>query len=115
MDMYSSNEVQFEQNGVVVPMSPPINIKVKKAKRHSERSSFDEAALAEFFKEAKYPRESTVIVERDAVNLLFESYAARMKQLPKETQSFVKLQMSQIFFNAENPTMQMPISELPQP
>ena len=37
-----------------------------------------------------------------------------MEKLPQKIQSFVQLQISQIFINAENPTLQMQITPLPQ-
>jgi len=106
----------IEENDFVSMSSPStFNFKVTKAKRPIEENSFNEVALDEFFKKAKQPRKIPTVLERDPINLLFESYAARMKQLPKEIQSYVNLQMSQIFFNAENPQMQIPIAQLPQP
>ena len=48
--------------------------------------------------------------QRDAEDLLMESYAIRMKQLSEKKKSLIRLQLSQIYFDAENPHMQIPIS-----
>ena len=51
-------------------------------------------------------RKDTELTRRDLLTskssdeLLFASYAERLKALPRDMQSYVKLQMSQIFFNA---------------
>ena len=46
--------------------------------------------------------------------LLFNQYAIRLEKLPKEVQNFVQLQISQIFFNAENPNFP-PVAIAPLP
>lgn len=52
--------------------------------------------------------------ESDTVQLLFERYALRMKKLHDEIQTFVQLQLSQIFFNAENRNLPtVPVTQLP--
>ena len=43
----------------------------------------------------------------------FENCALRMKALPPQVKSFLQLQISQLFFNAENPNLQVPITPLP--
>ena len=53
--------------------------------------------------------------ERSAQQLLFDSYAFRTEKLPIHIQSLLQLQLSQLFFNAENPNMpQVPITPLVQ-
>ena len=121
------NPIDLEGSKAIVSMcSSPIKIKVRNAKRPLEikpkpveakpKPIIDEDELNGFLA-PKRTRESfsiPTVSEYDPINLLFESYAARMKELPKQIQSYVHLQMSQIFFNAENPRMQMPISRLPE-
>ena len=46
--------------------------------------------------------------------LLFNQYAIRLEKLPKEIQNFVQLQISQIFFKAENPNFP-PVAIAPLP
>ena len=53
---------------------------------------------------------------RDADDMFFDSCALRCKKLPATTRSFLQLQVSQLFFNAENPHMpQVQITPLPPP
>ena len=49
-----------------------------------------------------------------AEEAFFESCAFRMKRLPLQTRSFLQLQISQLFVNAENPGLPpVPITPLP--
>ena len=51
---------------------------------------------------------------KDADDMFFDSCALRFKKLPATTRSFLQLQVSQLFFNAENPQMpQVQITPLP--
>ena len=52
----------------------------------------------------------------DETLILFDSYAVRIRKLPEHIQIFVKLLVSQIFFNADNPCGPfITITLLPQP
>ena len=77
-----------------------------------------EIALTEFIHESRKNRardENVAGAERDPEQLLFDSFALRMKKLPKQVQSFIQLQISQLFFNAENPDLPpIPITPLPR-
>lgn len=76
-----------------------------------ETSSIEDA-LVNFINESRNNSGNT---ETDSDDLLFMNYAKRTKTLPKEVQTFIKLQMSQLFFNVENRSgIQIPITPLPQ-
>ncbi len=52
--------------------------------------------------------------EKTVEEVFFETCILRMKKLPSTTKSFVQLQISQLFINAENPHLpQIPITPLP--
>ena len=71
------------------------------------------ACLLEESKKARKEIERHLNEKRSVADAYFESCALRMEKLPQEMQSFVQLQISQIFINAENPTLQLPITPLP--
>ena len=50
---------------------------------------------------------------KTAEDVFFESCALRIKKLPPSVRSFLQLQISQLFINAENPQLQIPITPLP--
>ena len=75
-------------------------------------------ALTEFMADSRRARAELVSdkpKQKDATDLLFENLAMRMKMLPVDTQSFVQIQLAQIFFNAENRNLEpMPVTPLPR-
>ena len=92
----------------------------KKSQNRSEnsgRSASLESALLDFINYRKTKNENEENKHAmDLTKLLFDSYAERMRKFPEHIQTFVKLQMSQIFFNAENPRGPfITITPLPQP
>ena len=78
-----------------------------------------ECALTELIKEttkSKQNLDKQVMgcLQKDADDVFYESCALRSKKLPATTRSFLQLQVSQLFFNAENPLM-LPVQITPLP
>ena len=88
---------------------------IQSTKRKNEKKIDGEiAGLLEESKKARKEIERHLKEKRSVADAFFESCALRMEKLPQKIQSFVQLQISQIFINAENPTLQMQITPLPQ-
>ncbi|KAK7087675.1 uncharacterized protein [Littorina saxatilis] len=74
-----------------------------------------ESPFAEIVKNHKSFRDDIHSPPRSAEHVFFDSYALRMANLPHETRSYLQLQISQLFFNAENPGRPpVPVISLPQ-
>ena len=52
--------------------------------------------------------------DRTAEDAFFESCSIRMRNLPPQSRSYLQLQISQLFFNAENPQLP-PVQVTPKP
>ena len=71
-----------------------------------------EAALTGFISQSTKTRQ--LLANQSAEELSFAGFAHRFQKLPKPIQSYVHLQISQIFFNAENRNVPpTPIIQLP--
>ena len=68
----------------------------------------------QYIKESKIKQKIAIDQSNNPSALLFNQYAIRLEKLPKEVQNFVQLQISQIFFNAENPNFP-PVAIAPLP
>ena len=78
-----------------------------------EEKSDIEVALTDLITQTNKSRQQ-MTTEKDSDDLLFESFAIRLKKLPKEIQSHVRFQTAQTFFNAENRHVPpVPICPLP--
>ena len=85
----------------------------KKRRMRAEADGLEQV-LVEFIKDTELTRRD-LLTSKSSDELLFASYAERLKALPRDMQSYVKLQMSQIFFNAENSRNIQPIDIKPLP
>ena len=85
--------------------SPTRKVKISSRKRKAdiENSADLEEAILQYIKESKIKQKIAIDQSNNPSALLFNQYAIRLEKLPKEVQNFVQLQISQIFFNAENP------------
>ena len=93
----------------------------KRRKRSYAQLSEDDRALTVltgFIKQSAEIQQEVLSQNQDGSkgpdDLLFASYAARLGKLPAQIQTYVKLQLSQLFFNAENrDAPPIPITPLP--
>ena len=85
----------------------------KKRRMRAEADGLEQV-LVEFIKDTELTQRD-ILTSKSSDELLFASYAERLKALPRDMQSYVKLQMSQIFFNAENSRNIQPIDITPLP
>lgn len=78
-----------------------------------------EDALTDLIRESTKSRQELdkqMKEEKTVEDVFFETCVLRMKKLPATMQSFLQLQISQLFLNAENPQLpQLPITPLPLP
>ncbi|XP_041366613.1 uncharacterized protein LOC121381391 isoform X2 [Gigantopelta aegis] len=97
-----------------IPTSAPMTPNLNRKRRYEEEETCNMGRVwTSFIEDSHKRRVEQRNVERSAEDLLFENYAIRMKRLPKATQSLVQLQLSQIFFNAENPDIpDIPVTTL---
>lgn len=95
----------------------PIKLKSKRQKR--EKESGLEVALQELIEQHKrtwedVEKDTTEPPVKDGDELFFQSCTQRMKLLKPSLRSYLKMQISQLFFNAENPDAEpLPIMPLP--
>ncbi|KAI0223772.1 hypothetical protein LSAT2_025097 [Lamellibrachia satsuma] len=99
--------------------APASSSTIRSKKRRKCDKNDMECALTELIKEttkSKQNLDKQVMgcLQKDADDVFYESCALRSKKLPATTQSFLQLQVSQLFFNAENPLM-LPVQITPVP
>ena len=96
--------------------SPTRKVKISSQKRKAdkENSSDLEEAILQYIKESKIKQKIAIDQSNYPSALLFNQYAILLEKLPKEIRNFVQLQISQIFFNAENPSFP-PVAIAPLP
>lgn len=91
----------------------------KRSRRRSATPEGDRAlknALTGFISQTSKTRQEQLTEKsaRDPEDLQFSCFAMRLKKLPSQIQSLVQLQISQLFFNAENRDLPpVPITPLP--
>ena len=89
----------------------------KKARR-GEDSSIDSALqglIADHRRNQEKVDQLATSNDPDGDDTFLSSYGNRMKNLPAQTKSFLRLQIAQLFFNAENPDMDpIPVTPLPR-
>ena len=85
--------------------SPTRKVKISSRKRKADKENTAdlEEAILQYIKESKIKQKIAIDQSNNPSALLFNQYAIRLEKLPKKIQNFVQLQISQIFFNAENP------------
>ena len=103
---------------------PPRTSTRSRKRAHNEKETGEmESALTELIKEHRKNRDQIEShlkapqqpkEPKSPEEVFFDSCALKIKQLPQQTRSFLQLQISQLFFNAENPNIHpVPITPLP--
>ena len=89
----------------------------RNSKQRKHENSEMEDALTSMIRESAKSRQEVMKnmnQEKTAEEVFFETCILRMKKLPSTTQSFIQLQISQLFVNDENPQLPpIPITPLP--
>ena len=89
----------------------------RNSKKRKQESTEKEDALTSMIRESAKSRQEVMKKmneEKTVEDVFFETCVLRMKKLPPTTQSFIQLQISQLFVNAENPQLPpIPITPLP--
>ena len=92
-------------------------MQARNSKKRKQESTEMEDALTSMIRESAKSRQEvmkTMNQEKTVEDVFFETCVLRMKKLPPTTQSFIQLQISQLFVNAENPQLP-PIQITPLP
>lgn len=96
----------------------PKQLEKRSAKRTCKKLEENsmEAILADLVDEYKTDRrESVSKPEKTEEVLFFECCAKKIEKFPENIRSVIMMQISQIFFNAENPNSQINLVQLPMP
>ena len=103
-DWSLADTARSESEVVSVAPTASLSTSKKRRKRPSKQSSDDDPALTVltgFINQSVKSQQEVLSqnAEKEPEDLLFATNAARLRKLPVQIQSYVKFQISQVFFN----------------